>query len=372
MKKVKVLYFIDRLRHGGIQQFCLENIKHMDRNKLQIDFLLLDDGVSYPLEEEIKKLGCKITKIDAWLNKPWDYLKHKKNIEKFFQQHHDYKVIHMHSSSKNYMVLKYAKKYGIPIRIVHAHSVTFQTKNKLKQLLGNVLKKPLKKYATNYFACSNSAGKWLYGKEEIAKGNVTIIHNGIEYARFKPNNKIRKQIRNELNISAEELVFGNVGRFDRVKNHTFLIDIFNEIQKIKPTSKLLLIGTGPLEEDIKDKVKKLNLEDKVIFTGFASNVNEYMQAMDVFIMPSLYEGLPITAIEAQAAGLPCFISKDVITTEVKITEGLRFISLSAPPQKWATEICNFNLKRRNNKKQLKNKNYLIEDTANELQKFYIN
>lgn len=370
-KKVKVLYFIDRLRHGGIQQFCLENIKYMDRSKVQIDFLLLDDGNKYPLEKEMRKLGCKITKIDAWINKPTDYIKHRKNIEKFFKENHDYKVVHMHSSSKNYMVLKYAKKYGIPVRIAHAHNINFQTKNKFKQMVGNVFKKPLKKYATNYFACAYLAGEWLFGKEEVEKGNVTVIHNAVDYEKFKPQKRVRNKIRKELNITEAEIVFGNVGRFDNQKNHTFLIDIFKEINKKNKNTKLLLIGIGPLQEEIKQKVKDLKLQDKVIFAGFIKNVNDYMQAMDAFIMPSLYEGLPVTGVEAQASGLPCFMSKDVITEEVKITKNLTFISLNESAELWAKTILNSDLTRKDTKKELKEAGYFIKDTAKELVDFYL-
>ena len=237
MKKVKVLYFVDRLRHGGIQQFCLENIKHMDKNKVQIDFLLLDDNHTYPLEEEIKKLGCNIFKIDAWINKPTDYIKHKKNIKKFFQQHHDYKVIHLHSSSKNYMILKYAKKYGIKVRIAHAHNINFQTKNKIKRFVGNRLKTQLKKYATDYFACAISAGRWLFGNQIVNESRLKIIHNAVDYDKFKPNKKVREKIRTNLNITQKEIVFGNVGRFDNQKNHTYLIDIFKEINKRNKNTK---------------------------------------------------------------------------------------------------------------------------------------
>lgn len=371
-RKIKVLYFVDRLLGGGIQQFCLENIKNMDRSKVQIDFLLLDDGETYPLEDEMRKLGCNIKKIDAWIWKPTDYIKHKRNIEKFFKENHDYKVVHFHGSSKNYMILKYAKKYGIPVRIAHAHSVTFQTKNKLYKIAGNLLKGKILKYATVYFACADTAGEWLYGKKNVENGKVKIIHNAIEYSRFKPNRKIREKFRKDLNYSNKDLVFGHVGRFDKVKNHTFLIDIFNEIQKQNKNSKLLLIGAGPLEEEIRNKIKKLKIEEKVTFTGFKMNVNEYMQAMDAYIMPSLYEGLPITGVEAQAAGLPCFMSKDVITKEVKISDGLKFISLDASAKEWADEILSSNLSRRNNEQALKEAKYFIEDTAEELKNYYLN
>lgn len=161
------------------------------------------------------------------------------------------------------------------------------------------------------------------------------------------------------------------GRFTNQKNHTFLIDIFYEIHKINSNTKLILIGIGEKETEIKQKVDGLNLKDSVIFMGFRSNVNEYMSAMDVFLMPSLYEGLPVVGVEAQASGLPCFMSQDVITNEVKIANNLKFISLDCNPKEWATEILNNELKRSDTKNELKQNGYFIEDTVRLLQEYYI-
>ncbi len=372
MAKVKVLYFVDRMLRGGIQSFIIENLKKMDFTKISIDVLLLDDGNHYDGEDTLKELGCKVYKLEGvWLRKPTDFIKYKKEINNFFKNHHDYRVVHMHSSSKNFMVLKYAKKYGIPVRIAHSHNINFQTKNKFKQIIGDIFKKPLKKYATDYFACSELAGEWLFGKKSVQEGKVKVIHNAIDIEKFKYDEKIRNRIRKELNIESDDFVVGNVGRFTNQKNHLFLIDIFYELQKIKPNSKLLLIGNGELEEEIKNKVEKLNLNKKVIFAGFKPNVNDYMQAMDIFIMPSLHEGLPVVGVEAQASGLPCFMSKDVITNEVKIANNVKFISLNDSPNDWANIIVKSDLSRKDNKDKLKKAGYFIEDTAKELVDFYI-
>ncbi len=373
MSKVKVLYFVDRMLIGGIQKFIIENLKKMDFNKISIDVLVLDDGNHYDGEDTLKNMGCNVYKLEGvWLRKPADFLKYKKELNNFFKKHHDYKVVHLHSSSKNYIVLKYAKRYGIPVRIAHSHNVNFQTKNKFKKIIGDLLKKQLKKYATDYFACANIAGEWLFGKKAVQNGKVRVIHNGIDIEKFKYNEKIRNEIRKELNIKETDFVIGNVGRFSNQKNHLFLIDIFNEIQKVKSNSKLLLIGQGELEEEIRNKVKNLDLNDKVIFAGFKSNVNDYMQAMDIFIMASLYEGLPVVGIEAQASGLPCFMSKNVITNEVKITNSVKFISLNDSPKDWANIILKSDLSRKDNLENLKKAGYFVEDTAKKLVDFYLN
>ena len=370
--KVKVLYFVDRLLRGGIQTFVYENIKHMDRSKVQIDFLLLDDGNKYEMEDDLKELGCNIYKLKGmWINKVTDFFKYGKMLDEFFSKNNDYKVVHLHSSSKNYLVLKYAKKYNIKVRIAHSHSIDFQTKNILKKLMGDFLKIPLKRYATDYFACSEIAGEWLFGKKIVKTDKFKVVHNAVDLEKFKFNNEIREKIRKELNVDSDTLLIGHVGRFTQQKNHDFLIDIFNEIHKINQNTKLLLIGTGIKENDIKEKVKNLNLQNSVIFEGFKTNVAEYMFAMDIFLFPSKFEGLGLVLIEAQATGLPCYTSKDVVPTEAKVSNLLEFISLNDSAKKWADIIFSNNNCRLNAYKSIKSSGYDIEDTSLFLQDFYL-
>lgn len=371
-KKTKVLLFVDRMRQGGIQQFIIENVKHMNKDKVQIDVLTLDDLVTYPLEDELKKYDVNFYKLkNVWINHIFDYVKYTKEVNNFFKNNHDYKVIHMNGSSKNFLLLKYAKKYNIKVRIVHSHNTDFQTKNIIKKIIGNILKIPMRNYATNFFACSTIAGIWLFNKKNVSNGNVKIIRNAVDYDKFKFNKETRDKIRKKLKIKNNEILIGHVGRFTNQKNHKFLIDIFKEINKKNNNTKLVLIGTGELENLIKEKVKKYELEDKVIFLGFRSDVNDLMQAMDIFLFPSLYEGLPVVLIEAQAASLPIFTSKDVVSNEVNITDKVKFISLKESSKKWADEILKCDLNRKSTYKDIKNAGYLIEDTAKELLKFYL-
>lgn len=372
-EKVKVLYFVDRLLRGGIQTFVYENIKHMDRNKVQIDFLLLDDGNKYEMEDDLKELGCNIYKLKGmWINKVTDFFKYGKMLDEFFSKNNDYKVVHLHSSSKNYLVLKYAKKYNIKVRIAHSHNIDFQTKNILKKLMGDFLKIPLKRYATDYFACSEIAGEWLFGKKIVKSDKFKVVHNAVDLEKFKFNNEIREKIRKELNVDSDTLLIGHVGRFTQQKNHDFLIDIFNEIHKINQNTKLLLIGTGIKENEIKEKVKSLNLQDSVIFEGFKTNVDEYMFAMDIFLFPSKFEGLGLVLIEAQATGLPCYTSKDVVPTEAKVSNLLEFISLADSSVEWAKIIFTNTNKRLDCSDSIKAANYDILQTSNFLYKVYLN
>lgn len=369
---VKVLYFVDRMLRGGIQSLVIDWVSRFDKSKIHVDFLLLDDGKEYDLEQTLKDLGCTVYKLKGiWVKTPIDFIKYKNAVKNFFKEHHDYKVVHMHSSSKNYMILKYAKKYGIPIRIAHSHNIDFQTKNPLKKLIGNVFKKPLIKYATDYFACSKIAGEWLFGKKIVVSDKFKVIHNAIDFNKFKYDENVREEIRKEFSVKNNEILFGNVGRFSNQKNHLFLLNIFNEIFRMNSNAKLILVGQGENEQIIRKMIENLNIKDKVIFAGFRNDVNKIMQGIDVFIMPSLHEGLPVVGIEAQAAGIPCFMSKDVITSEVKIIDSLKFISLNNNAKFWAKEILNSNLNRTNSYHQLKAAGYFIEDTIAILEKEYL-
>ncbi len=372
MEKIKVLFFVDRLLLGGIQKLLYEWTLRFDKTKFEIEFLTLDDGKKYELEQVLKNLNIKVYKLEnCWINNPLDLIKVEKKVSNFFKEHNDYKVLHFNSTSKNYFILKYAKKYNIPIRIAHSHSISFQTQNNIKKICGNILKILLKKYSTDYFACSKIAGEWMFGKSELEKGKVKIIHNAIDYNKFKFDKNIRKKTRKKLGISDNDVLIGNVGRFVTSKNHLFLIDLFHEVCKINQNYKLLLIGTGPLEYQIKKEVYKFNLEEKVIFLGESNKVNEYMQAMDLFVFPSLYEGLGMVLIEAQASGLCCLASKNVIPEEAVISKNLKLLDLS-DKNLWIYSILRNDKNRINVEKEIRKKEYIIDDVVEELSQFYMN
>ena len=366
--KVKILYFVDRMLEGGIQSLLISWISNLDRDKFDIDVLLLDDGKKYELEDTLIKLNCNVYKLDGmWIRKTTDFIKYGKVLNQFFKEHHDYNI----SSLANIDYLKYAKKYGIPIRIAHSHNTDFQTTSPIKKIVGNLLKVKLVYYATDYFACSKIAGEWLFGRKIVKKSDrFRVIHNAIDYNKFKFNLDSRKKIRKELNINDDELIIGCVARFEVQKNHRFLIEIFNEIYKENPKFKLLLIGVGSLQNDIKARINKLNLTNSVIFCGFKKNVNEYLNAMDVFCMPSLYEGLGLVLIEAQANGLPCYTSTSV-SVEAKVSSQIEFISLEKKEREWADIIINGKKNRKDTYEEIKKSKYLIEDCVRELEKIYL-
>lgn len=348
-KPLKILYFIDRLRVGGIQILVKDILQHNDCSRMVIDILNLDDGIEYPLKTEIEDMGVKVFQLKGiWLRTPWDVFAYRKAVNKFFEQHHDYDVVHVHSGPKNYFILKAAKKWGIPVRVAHSHNTGFQSKNPASIMLGNMLKGSLKKYATHMVGCSEVACEWMFGKGCVESGKAKVILNAINCDLFIYNEEIRKEVRKGLGLE-DKFVLGHVGRFEAQKNHSFLLDIFAEVAKKRDDTRLVLIGIGSLMEHMKRKVETLGVADKVLFLGFRNDRERIMQAMDAFVFPSLYEGLSVVLIEAQASGMPVFVS-DSTTTEVSYSPHIKFLSLNRNASEWAGEIVNQAVVERKNMK----------------------
>lgn len=367
---VKVLYFVDRMLRGGIQSLVIDWVSRFDKNKIHVDFLLLDDGKKYELEDTLKKMGCNVYKLKGiWINKLLDFLKEDKALNTFFKEHHDYRVVHMHSTSKNWMVLKYAKKYGIPIRITHAHASDFQTGSKVKKIIGSILKPKLIKYSTDFFACSREAGRWLFGDKIVNSKKFHVIKNGVDYDKYKFYNNDRLEIRKKFKIKNSDVLIGHIGRFTEVKNHDFMINLINELVKYNSNYKIMFVGEGILEEKIKNKVIEFNLQNNVIFAGYQPDASMYLSAFDLFILPSKYEGLGLVLIEAQANGLTCLATKGTIPIEVKISDNFEFIDLNI--KEWKNKIEIINTERTNNKIKLEKAGYEINDSINFLESFYL-
>ncbi len=364
-KPIKICQIMGKWVGGGVEAIVMNYYRYIDRNKIQFDFICDEDSTNIPYEE-IKKLGGKVFLIPPYQK----IFKYNKELLKILKRE-NYKIIHSHINTLSIFPLRIAKKANVPIRIAHSHSTTNKKEWK-KNLLKQVLKPLSKIYATHYFCCSEYAGRWLFGNKEFDDGNVYVLNNAIDVDRFKYNEKVRKKIRKELKIKDDTLVLGHIGRFVEQKNHTFLIDIFYEIQKVNKNSKLLLIGQGPLMTEIKNKVNKLGLKKSVLFLGQRENVNELYQAMDIFLLPSLYEGLPVVGIEAQAANLPCILS-NTITKEVKILDSTSFISLNHKANYWKNDIIK-NLKkidRQDTVDKITTSNFNINIEAKKLEKKYL-
>lgn len=332
-KPIRVAHIIGKWLGGGVEAVVMNYYRHIDHSKIQFDFICDEDSVNIPYEE-IEKLGGKVILIPPYQK----IFKYQKELRKVLKDG-EYKIVHSHINTLSVFPLYAAKRVGVPVRIAHSHSTTNKKEWK-KNLLKQILRPFSKKYATYYMCCSELAGRWLFGDKAYDEGKVYLLNNAIDLDKFKYDEKIRSNKRKELGINDDTLVIGHIGRFVAQKNHTFLIDIFNEIHKKNKNSLLMLVGQGPLMNKIQEKVNNLGLKDSVIFLGQRSDVNELYQAMDVFILPSLYEGLPVVGVEAQASGLLCFLSDDM-TKETKFLESTVFMSLSSTAEEWANNILQF-------------------------------
>ena len=349
---IRIAQIIGKWLGGGVESVVMNYYRHIDRTKIQFDFICDEDSTNIPYEE-IEQLGGKVILIPPY-QKLFEY---EKGLIKIFKEN-KYNIVHSHINALSVFPLRTAKKAGVPIRIAHSHSTTNKVEWK-KNLMKNVLRLFSKKYATHYFACTEHAGRWLFGDKEFEKGNIFVLNNAIDVDKFKFDLKIRKKIRSKLSIKESQFVIGHIGRFVAQKNHDFIIDMFYEYSKKDSDSVLVLAGQGPLLNNIKEKIKKLGLESKVIFTGQIDNANEYYQAFDLFLFPSLYEGLGMVLIEAQCSGLPCIASTEVPKI-AKLTDLVSFLSLNQNANEWADEILKYkNIKRTNRVKEIANGGYDI-------------
>ena len=303
-KPIIVAQIMGKWVGGGVESVIMNYYRHLDHSKVQFDFICDEDSTRIPYDE-IKKLGGRVFLVPKYQNLP----KYLKVLEKLFKEN-QYRIVHSNINTLSVFPLYAAKKAGVPIRISHSHS-TSNPKEWKRNFIKNILRPFSKRYATDYFACSEVAGRYLFGNKTFNRGEVKIIHNAINIDKFKFDEVARKKLRKELGIKDSTIVIGHVGRFVQQKNHTFLVDVFKEYHKKNPDSKLLLVGSGPLEDEIKKKVERLGLKDSVLFLGQRDDINKLYSVMDVFCLPSLYEGLPVVGIEAQATGLPTIFSNGV-------------------------------------------------------------
>mgnify|MGYP004525208503 CR=1 FL=1 len=368
MKKeepIRVAHITGKWLGGGVESVVMNYYRHIDRTKIQFDFLCDKDSTNIPYEE-IEQLGGRVILIPPYQK----VFKYQKELIRIFKEN-NYKIVHSHINTLSVFPLRAAKKAGVKVRIAHSHSTTNKKEWK-KNLLKQVLRPFSKVYATDYMCCSELAGKWLFGDKAYDSGKVYLLNNAIDLDKFKYDEYLRKEKRKELNITDDTLVIGHVGRFVAQKNHTFLIDIFNEVHKQKENSILLLAGQGPLMVEIKEKVKVFGIEDSVKFLGQRNDINELYQAFDVFCLPSLYEGLPVVGVEAQATGLLCVFSDDM-TKETKVLDTTEFLSLNQSAEEWAHNILYDvkKYKRVDTSKEMTAKNFNIKEETKKLEEYYL-
>lgn len=367
---IRVLNVTRVFNAAGIESFIMNMYRNIDRSKVQFDFLVMSDEKSC-YEDEIKALGGKKYTINV--KEDNTFLKiQKESIELYkFLLAHKYEIVHVHYTTPlRAPYLLAAKKAKVPVRIYHSHSAEVSGKSKGKLLVYNYYKNKLSKWATNWFACSKAAAEWMYKNKLISAGKVQVIYNGIDVRRFKYKQDVRDKLRKDLNLE-QNFVIMHTGRFLPQKNHAFIIDVFNEVKKKDSTAKLILLGEGPLQKPMKKKVLDLGLTEDVIFMGVKKNVEDYLSLADCYIMPSLYEGLPVAAVEAECSGLPCVMSSN-ITREVELTSNAIFLSLDKSAEYWATEILKTKkISRMDGSKNVAQAGYDVKDVARMLQDQYI-
>lgn len=355
---IRILQVVTHMNRGGLETMLMNYYRNMDRTQIQFDFL-----THRPYEgdygEEIKQMGGKIYHLPT-LN-PFSISYHQK-LGQFFDTHPEYQVIHVHQDCLSAVILRVAKQHGVKVRIAHSHGAN-QIKD-MKYPIKLVYRHFISRYATHLMACGEDAGKWMF-----CGAPFDILNNAIRAKDYTFHAEVKKTQREKWQIQQNELLVGHVGSFTVPKNHLFLLDVFNEIQK-KTAAKLLIVGDGSQRPAIEEKILQLGLQDKVILTGLRSDVADLMQAMDVFVFPSLYEGLPVTLVEAQASGLPCLIS-DRVPIECKMTDAVQQIPLGDSPESWAEKaIAASKTPRRDTYEEIKAAGYDIEENAKRLQKMY--
>ena len=330
-KMIRVAHAIGSLEIGGSQSFVMNLYRSIDRNRVQFDFIVEHPRES-PYYSEISDLGGQIFELPAFRG---NIIRYRSSWSDLLSNHPEWKVLHSHVRSTASLYLPLAKERGIKT-IIHSHS-TSEAKN-IMAPVKRLLEYPLRYQADYYFSCSDGAGRWLFGNKLVNQGRVEIVPNAIDALSFKYDAGIRKSVRSELNIESTALVVGHVGRMVPVKNHEFILRVFQQVHARNNNSRLLLIGDGPERANLEKIASELGIKNSVIFAGLRGDINRCLQAMDLFIMPSLYEGFPVSLLEAQASGLPCVIS-DVITTETDVcSEAIRRLSLEDKVEIWA-EAC---------------------------------
>lgn len=358
---IRVLHVVTYMGRGGLETMLMNYYRQIDRSKIQFDFLVHREFEA-DYDREILSLGGKIFRLPQLNPFSKTYFK---QLNDFFSEHKEYKIVHSHLDCMAGIPLKAAMKQDVPIRIAHAHSSS-QTKDK-KYLLKLIFKRQITKYATNLFACGDLAGLWMFNST-----NFEVLNNAIDTKKYLYNLQIKMRVRDILKINEDTVVVGHVGRFEEPKNHKFLLRIFSEIQKLESNAVLLLVGDGKLRGEIENLARDLDLDDKIIFTGVRSDVNELLQAMDVFVFPSIYEGLPVSLIEAQAAGLPCLIS-DRVPFECKKTDLVYQMELAENVEIWAKKVMELSrVERKNTYEDIKKSGFDIMENARWLQEYYLN
>lgn len=360
MKKIKIVNVISKMVYGGTESVIYNYYKNMDLSKFDLYIITRDSSIKTAMNR-FEDLGFKFIIVGDWEKYPFKVGKKLLGILK--DKHFD--IIHVHLTHTNFYFLILGYLSRIKVRISHSHLVSGKT-NLITRVKHFVYKVLIKFFATNNMACSVDAAKELYW----GKKDTYILNNAIDLEKYKYNEKVRDKYRNIFGIS-DKKVYGSIGRMTYQKNQLFLMDIFSEIKKRDNNSKFLLVGNGELKNKIIDRAKENGIFDDLIILSDRDDINNILQIIDVFILPSLYEGLGIVLIEAQESGIYCFASDKVVPIEAQATRNLEFVSLDLKAAEWARRIVCKESVRKDYTEILTKKGFNIEREAKKLEKYYL-
>ena len=328
---IRILHVLGTTNLGGAESRIMDLYRHIDRNRVQFDFVVHTDKEGF-FDKEIKELGGRIFRVPRF--RIYNYFSYRRAFREFFREHHEFRMVQGHMTSSAAIYLPIAKKAGISTTIAHARSAGVD--KGIKGRLTGWMRRNLWRKADYLFTCSKKAGISVFGEKAVEQGKTIFIPNAIDCSAFTCDEKKRREMRESLGLT-EKYVIGHVGRFHYAKNHEYLLQVFAKLCQKRDDYVLILLGEGGGMEGCRALAGELGIEDKVFFLGNHSNVYDYYQAMDYFVYPSRYEGLPGTVVEAQSAGLKCLMS-DTICEEVAVTDLVHTMSIAEDPEKWAAYI----------------------------------
>lgn len=370
-KPIRILLLFTVMDRGGAETMVMNYYRHIDRQQIQFDFMVHRERRG-AYDDEIESMGGRIYRMPPIY--PQNFMRYKRMLKEFFDEHDEYQIIHSHMSELGYFAFVEAKKHGVPVRICHAHNAPDFKHENLIQYIKLIPRyyfiRRIRHLATDLFVCSHIAGLWLYGEKR--QNEFVFMRNAIETEKFLYNVDEANAIRQELGISNQRLIC-HVGRYNKQKNHSFLIDIFKEIHKIDSDSILLLIGDGDLRKEIEDKVNRLNLLSSVRFLGVRDDVPQLLKASDLLLFPSYYEGLSVVLVEAQATGIKCIVTNSLADETIICEDQMKLVSLQKNAKEWADIVLNEKSEKREHAIEImKEKGWDVVVNAKWLQDYYLN
>lgn len=364
---IRILQCVTIMNRNGLENRLMDIYRNIDRSVIQFDFMT-NRTEAGEFDEEIGQLGGRVYHMSRIA--PRSFFRYIRELRTFFQEHSEYKIVHSHLNTLSTWPLLMAKRAGVPVRIAHSRNASMD--RNIKMVYKAFSRLFINGQATDRFACSRSAGIWLFGKKQVEQDTFHVIPNAIQLDRFLYSEDKRQKMRRDLGIGEQELAIVCVARFSRQKNHGYLLRVFSEIQKRNPDSRLYLVGQGELEQEICSQISALNLENSVVFLGSRSDVGDVLTAMDGFLFPSFYEGFGTVLVEAQCSALPVLAS-DTIPSETKLCDCVEFASIKEEPQVWADKILRMVNRsvRTDNSGLIREKGYDIRQSYTWMQQFYL-